>query len=986
MIYVFIVDTSASMNQIFSNSISFLDCAKNGVEHFFKWEMRRSDKVHNKYMLVTYEELPKCYKSGLMDSSSALLDMLKPLTAHDQSSGGQSLHAVFEYLNLYRFQAGLETVGQGRYPAAQEAVVIVWLTDGRAFSSVDRNGLHSVTDKLLINGLKSPGSPLYLEPFRWDQKLLSFVLSSRSEPVNPELIKMTHAMNGDLYCIDSVWMLQRCIENCMGAQKPPHPNIPPSVPSAVSSKVFVLAEELPTAAGTPSVFYKTGIMPFGADARTFPIPEGYWVDGQLIQPPPRSSIPQIAFSTQDATVTIPHGFPFDRFHIDQEKWLERLSERSEKKSGLCWMLYVRNSSKEEGLGQPFGFFKVSTAMRGGVSMYVLPYNFPRLFKMYDSLMKHAAHKTALPPNLKKSLDSYISTLPIYYLQPLRNVFVKLKMDHFLPPGIGHPNFTYPLLNFAKGIREQAKIEFDRCITEASKKAKEEAEKQRADALARTDISMLLNQSAALLCQNSFDVPRTKMMAELSLLRQSFLHVSNASNRSNRLTSKYDDEKSHSVPIAEMGKYQNTAASARFTPLRDPLQTDDEIKARSNRDPFGNPYADTSKPATAGGNAGGDKDEVANEASMLAKGSVAGGPAARRAPASFSPSGVPRRKLRRRAALSPSPSPSPVSSPAPPDSPRLSPAVVGDDDMSDAGSDVSSFSNASSGGESVASSASSNESWGRFHHALVRGRGKRRRARALVRPPVVTVDALSREDMSYDGLIGRLKEMVISAVEAELVEQEELARIKAAERDTPKVSVGSPGGSDSSTLAAASPTESAGKKRILDDGPNDGQKKRIKVEKAADNPTEPAMQSFVKRSRPDPRLRFFSERQDSTHVATLPSASAPPPAPSTTAIPIPAATLASSLDLKNLQGFASSHIAETLAKLLGQKAKAEPSPTSPAQEQSPTDNQSPPPDAPKEYDTRPLPKAPAAAEIRKDAPAITAPNRKIDPRAAVIRNA
>jgi len=36
MIFLFLIDTSASMNQKFTNGFTVLDCAKNGVDHFIK--------------------------------------------------------------------------------------------------------------------------------------------------------------------------------------------------------------------------------------------------------------------------------------------------------------------------------------------------------------------------------------------------------------------------------------------------------------------------------------------------------------------------------------------------------------------------------------------------------------------------------------------------------------------------------------------------------------------------------------------------------------------------------------------------------------------------------------------------------------------------------------------------------------------------------------------------------------------------------------
>jgi hypothetical protein len=36
MIFAFVIDTSASMNRQFSDNMTFLECAKAGVEQFFR--------------------------------------------------------------------------------------------------------------------------------------------------------------------------------------------------------------------------------------------------------------------------------------------------------------------------------------------------------------------------------------------------------------------------------------------------------------------------------------------------------------------------------------------------------------------------------------------------------------------------------------------------------------------------------------------------------------------------------------------------------------------------------------------------------------------------------------------------------------------------------------------------------------------------------------------------------------------------------------
>jgi hypothetical protein len=51
--------------------------------------------------------------------------------------------------------------------------------------------------------------------------------------------------------------------------------------------------------------------------------------------------------------------------------------------GSCWTLFMKNSAQKAGMGQPFGFFRVGGA--GSVNLYLLPYDFPRLFRI---LSKH----------------------------------------------------------------------------------------------------------------------------------------------------------------------------------------------------------------------------------------------------------------------------------------------------------------------------------------------------------------------------------------------------------------------------------------------------------------------------------------------------------------------------------------------------------------------------------------------------------------------
>lgn len=57
---VFVVDTSASMNQRIYNGLSLLDCAKAAVEHFLK--VRGRDLRFDRLFLLTFDEGPSGIK------------------------------------------------------------------------------------------------------------------------------------------------------------------------------------------------------------------------------------------------------------------------------------------------------------------------------------------------------------------------------------------------------------------------------------------------------------------------------------------------------------------------------------------------------------------------------------------------------------------------------------------------------------------------------------------------------------------------------------------------------------------------------------------------------------------------------------------------------------------------------------------------------------------------------------------------------------
>ncbi|KAJ3026335.1 UNVERIFIED_CONTAM: Integrator complex subunit 6 [Siphonaria sp. JEL0065] len=559
MIYVFIVDTSASMNQIFSHGLSYLDCAKSGIEHFFQ--------------------------AAIHDSIPQLLKELKTLTATDISNPGQAFNAAFDYLNAYRYQAGLETHGKGRYFTGIESTVIMWFTDGGNLSFIDHGTNKCIVQnrplplplpwpilchQLQISGLRTPGAAVYAEPFRWDQKLHTFLLSPEGKLVHPEIAAMSNATHSEVYAIWTKDHMKRCIENCMGAHKPPHPDVFPQSASVTQTTVW----------------------------------------------PIRSAIPLITCTTEEFIYTIPHGFPYDRFNIEQGPFKALLA----RKPGVCWTLFVKNSGKAEGLGEPIGFLKVSAASRGsGVMMYIMPYNFPKLFKLIEHLNKNPSMKGVPPPAWTKNFRTYLTEIPPYYHAKLKTMMGRIGLEHLFPASLVPSIHEWPITTYGSTVMQQAKIEFEKYVSSVAQKIKTKAEEVRRINVQKSEVVDAEN-----LVENAFDVSRSHILIELKLLQTHFSKASTAQQGRPQIQKLIRDQDYqdalHSVPISEMSNHHSKPYTP---PLRNPFESDEDILRKAKRDPFGNPWVTKTKtpPSSTPTSpilppVSTEDDEISNEASLM----------------------------------------------------------------------------------------------------------------------------------------------------------------------------------------------------------------------------------------------------------------------------------------------------------------------------------------------------------------------------------
>lgn len=606
------------MNQRTHLGTTYLDIAKGAVETFMKLRGRDPASRGDRYMLVNYEDVPYGIKAGWKESHATFMTELRNLQATGLTTIGQSLRTAFDLLNLNRLVTGIDNYGQGRNPFFLEPAIIIAITDGNKLTST--GGVQDELHLPLTTPL--PGSELTKEPFRWDQRLFALVLRiSGNASVEPEplggvppddspITPMCEVTGGRSYSVFSQRMLNQCLESLVqkiqsgvvinfektGPDPPPLEDAPPE---AVKSgpQPWHCCHKLIYVRPNP----KTGV-PIGH----WPVPEAFWPDQNSPTLPPRSAHPHVRFSCLDAEPMVIDKVPFDKYELEPSPLTQYILER--KSPHTCWQVFVCNSAKYSDLGQPFGYLKASTALNC-VNLFVMPYNYPVLLPLLDDLIK--VHKFKPTLKWRQSLETYLKTMPPYYIGSLRKALRIMGAPNLLAENMEY-GLSYSVVSYLKKLSQQTKTEYDRLIASIGKKPPPEAGvkvrwrgggisvAQRRDFIqqlqsvtgeAPAPAPLELNAKEfqgfqlALLSKglkpqsfrNPYDVPRSHLLDQLSRMRRNLLITGVSALRG------HDSDQLHSVPIAQMGNYQDFLKAAP-QPLRD---ADPEQPKRLHT--FGNPF-------------------------------------------------------------------------------------------------------------------------------------------------------------------------------------------------------------------------------------------------------------------------------------------------------------------------------------------------------------------------------------------------------------
>ncbi|ORX59993.1 hypothetical protein BCR36DRAFT_408361 [Piromyces finnis] len=572
MIYAFIVDTSASMNVKYSNGMTYLEAAKAGIEHFMKLIQQMKNKMagEDKFLLVDYDEPPYCIKSGFKDSSEHLLQQLKNLKAQNMSLAGTVLSSIFDYLNLYRMQGGLETSGCGRLPGFFEPQFIFWFTDGEKFTSPTQ-----VSEILNIPGLNTPGSEFHPEPFRWDQRLYTFLLNPNPGQVEQQIIQMCDAMGGSAYHIRAFRELIQSIDNFMGAypgppnQRTPHPNVLPASAVIHIHGVLVNFEELSSDKMNRRIIHRHKLIYVNPNSKpslltSNPIPEPYWVDEKVLNVPSANAHPTISVKIKDEIVDLPEGIILDRYQIEYCPLVKELISRPQ---NTCWFVFIKGSYKKPGHGFPFGYLKANSQLNA-VNLYIAPYNFPWFFKLLFKLHQYQQRDKPPIPWIQE-FQEYLRNVPLYYIPSIRTHIKRFNLDRLIPKDLMEISMNRDSVKKLQNIKFIARNEYEKSV------------KSQVQMKKNTPIYNELKN----LPQNPFDISRHNLLPTLKTMKEAFFKAIDISKNKGQI-SKENNSDNHSVPISKMGDYHQAETKNQY--FRDVFQ-DEETTKWLQKIMFGNPF-------------------------------------------------------------------------------------------------------------------------------------------------------------------------------------------------------------------------------------------------------------------------------------------------------------------------------------------------------------------------------------------------------------
>eukprot|EP00906_Rhabdomonas_costata_P027983 RCo039717 len=383
MLVVFVLDTSASMNQrLRSPCLSLLDLAKMGVDHFVKARQSRQETRTDKYVMVSTDSGGGHVKVTPKDSPIDLSASLRYLTGHGYTCLGDALRSALEVLNQDRLSSGsspggLDNYGLGWNPAFCEPAAILLFTDGTLPTSEK-----GIVNHLNVPPLQRVEQQLNEGSFHWDQRLFSVEIRApvptteqgvamvEAEQLKPRegLRELSESVGGSAHVVRSLKelltlmeQLAACIRNCIVAQ------MRVEIPSSLGPDLTEDRLSLALVDTHPVALYSVS----QAQGR-WPIQEDFGLEPSTERLPLRRSHPHLVLRrSRDFDGQLPWYLPCDQHELGSCAFTDALLSQHRNE---VWKVYVRSRDGGPGDEAPCGFVKANpegTALH----LFMLPYNF-----------------------------------------------------------------------------------------------------------------------------------------------------------------------------------------------------------------------------------------------------------------------------------------------------------------------------------------------------------------------------------------------------------------------------------------------------------------------------------------------------------------------------------------------------------------------------------------------------------------------------------
>jgi len=332
----------------------------------------------------------------------------------------------------------------------------------------------------------------------------------------------------------------------------------------------------------------------------WPLPEAFWPDVSAHTLPQRSAHPTLKFTCTNQEPMVIENLPFDKYELEPSPLTLFILGR--KQPNFCWQVFIQGSTKNGDTGHPFGYLKASTNLLT-VNLFVLPYNYPMLLPLLDDLFK--AHRLKPTNEWRTQFHNYLRTMPTYYAGPLRRALTRMGAGNLalnLIPEAMDNSLSYSVLNYLKRLKNQAKLEYDRIVSVTPYKGKvgpdgikvsvrSQLKRELMDSLPGSSLRDQVTDFPGYMLglpekagtethplRNPFDIPRHRLLDQLVRMRANLI----GRGRGRTGTQLVDSDTRHSLPIGQMGNYQDYLKKQ---PL--PLRELESQPVRQHM--FGNPF-------------------------------------------------------------------------------------------------------------------------------------------------------------------------------------------------------------------------------------------------------------------------------------------------------------------------------------------------------------------------------------------------------------